>query len=82
MGQQFSYNGQSYTGIVNILADKQTIQIGGYDVSLTAQVVVSKDLFPQPMMGSRITIGGKVRRVVAVDEDQISWTLHLDEVNR
>ena len=82
MGQQFSYNGQSYTGIVNILADKQTIQVGGYDVSLTAQVVVSKDLFPQPVMGSRITINGKVRRVVAVDEDQISWTLHLDEVNR
>lgn len=82
MGQQFSYNGQDYTGVINILADKQTIQVGGYDVSLTAQVTVAKDSFPQPVMGARITIGGKVRRIVAVDEDQISWTLHLDEVNR
>ena len=82
MGQPFSINSVEYRGVINELKQSQRILIGGFDLTLTASICVAKADIPTPVIGSKVTANGKVRRIVAVDEDQITYTLHLDEVNR
>lgn len=82
MGQPFSINGIEHRGVLNELKQSQRIMIGGFDVLLSASIQVAKNGFTAPAIGSRVFAGGKDRRVVAIDEDPISYTLHLEEVNR
>lgn len=82
MGQPFSINGIEHRGVLNELKQSQRIMIGGFDVLLSASIQVAKNGFTAPAIGSKVFAGGKDRRVVAIDEDPISYTLHLEEVNR
>jgi hypothetical protein len=82
MGQAFTINDVEHRGVLNELKQSQRIMIGGFDVLLSASIQVAKNGFTAPAIGSKVFAGGKNRRVVAIDEDPISYTLHLEEVNR
>ena len=82
MGQAFTINDVEHRGVLNELKQSQRIMIGGFDVLLSASIQVTKNGFTAPAIGSKVFVGGKNRRVVAIDEDPISYTLHLEEVNR
>jgi len=83
MGQPFSVGGTSYCGIINEFAVKQEVDMGGYFVKLTAAITVAKTAMQAaPSIGAVVTIGTKTRRVAAVDEDSISFTLHLQDTNQ
>ena len=83
MGQSFSIAGVSYCGVINEFAVKQEIDMGGFFVKLTAAVQVAKTaMATAPTIGSVVTIGTKTRRIAAVDEDSISFTLHLQDTNQ
>lgn len=82
MGQTFTINDVEHRGVLNELKQSQRIMIGGFDVLLSASIQVAKNGFTAPAIGSKVFAGGKNRRIVAIDEDPISYTLHLEEVNR
>lgn len=82
MGQSFSIDGVQHQGVLNELKQSQKIMVGGFDVILSASVQVAKNGFTAPAIGTKVFAGGKNRRIVAIDEDPISYTLHLEEVNR
>ncbi len=82
MGQSFTLDGVQHFGVLNELKQSQRIMVGGFDVLLSASIQVAKNGFPAPAIGGKVVVGGKNRRIVAIDEDPISYTLHLEEVNR
>ncbi len=82
MGQSFTVDGVQHFGVLNELKQSQRIMVGGFDVILSASIQVAKNGFPAPVIGAKVVAGGKNRRIVAIDEDPISFTLHLEEVNR
>ena len=61
---------------------EEKIAIGGFETTLSASIVVNKSNFVPPAVGTKITVNDRLRRVIAVNEDAISYTLHLENINR
>jgi len=82
MGQTFLIGAARYTGVISELSAKDTLSLGGFDASVVAQIVVPKSGFTVPVIGAKITYASVSRRVVAIDEDPICYTLHLEAVTK
>lgn len=82
MGQTFSIGAARYTGVISELSAKDTLAIGGFDASVVAQIVVAKVGFTAPAIGEKVQYNSVTRRVVAIDEDPICYTLHLEAVTK
>lgn len=83
MGQSFLYGLLAYKGVINELSSKQSISVGGFELNVSAMITVQKSAFKEtPTMGAKLTVNGKLRRLVAIDEDSISYTFHLEDVNQ
>lgn len=82
MGRPFFINGVEYSGVIDELKATEKISIGGFETTLDASIVVNRLNFTPPAIGTKITVNNIQRRVIAVNEDAISYTLHLENINR
>ena len=82
MGCPFFIDGVEYSGVIDELKETEKIAIGGFETTLSASIVVNKSNFVPPAVGTKVTVNDRLRRVIAVNEDAISYTLHLENINR
>jgi len=62
--------------------ESQTLAIGGFESQFTGSVRLSKNGFPVPVKGTKLTLNGTERRIGDVAEDPVSWTLYLEDITR
>jgi len=82
MGRPFFINGVEHSGVIDELKETEKITIGGFETTLAASIVVNKLNFTPPAVGTKLTVNNIQRRVIAVNEDAISYTIHLENINR
>lgn len=55
---------------------------GGFQQDFTGFVRVSRNGFPEPVKGKKLTVNGTELRIISWDEDPISLKIYLEDVTR
>jgi len=83
MPAAFTWSSASYACVVSVVSSGTIVDMGGYKVQVTAQVLVRASLFTtNPASGDPVTLKGQSLRIVRVDEghDDAMLLLTIGEV--
>lgn len=79
MGEDFSYLGITYKGIISEIELENRLQEGGLFQKAAASIVVPKSvMLVVPAIGKTITISGKKFKLAKIQSDSTSYNLTLE----
>ena len=82
VGEEFSYKGQTYRGIISEAKNDRDIETGGYRISTRVSIYVNKNEFPAPEMGAIVWCRGQEFFVGGYTADAISYVLNCEDPHR
>jgi len=83
VGEEFTYKGTPYRGVIAEVKNDRDIVTGGYRVSTRLTIYVNKTEFsPAPQMGDIVWARGMEFFVKGYTADAISYVLELEDPHR
>ena len=83
VGEEFTYDGQTYRGVISLIKNNRDIETGGFRVSTRVSIYVNKNDFPAvPQMGKIVFARDQEFFVAGFTQDSISYMLECEDPHR